>query len=416
MFKFDAFTEQNFSEFTCIGKDCEATCCAGWTIFVDRKTYNKYKKIKQPSLSNLISYNVRKVTEDYNDNKYATIKMNSFGSCPFLRGGLCIVHKKLGESYLSKTCNRYPRKVNLVLGELEASLSLSCPEAARNVILQSEKMKFVKTTITSPVDYGIDKIIMPSSKIHQELFYSIRGTMIDIIQNRSYRLEERLVLLGRVVNKIQVRINKNCSLDMDAIVAKCTEDFTDEIEHNSLKNSDFTLQLELLQKVLGLLDLEHMVAEKFNNIIDNYMTALGISSIMELKSSSQKLKEAYFNYYEDFIKENEHIFENYLVYYVFCNATALSKSNSILEIYSMMIVNYSLIQTILIGISSFNKGLSQGNVIEVVYSFSRITDHNKHYSKEIYNMIKYNKIDKLSYLEVLIYRMNFSEMIHEEYA
>ena len=35
-----------YDEFNCIAGQCIDSCCIGWKIDIDKKSYNKYKKIK----------------------------------------------------------------------------------------------------------------------------------------------------------------------------------------------------------------------------------------------------------------------------------------------------------------------------------------------------------------------------------
>lgn len=37
-----------YRRFICTGGDCEDTCCAGWQIGIDKKSYGKYKKYREP--------------------------------------------------------------------------------------------------------------------------------------------------------------------------------------------------------------------------------------------------------------------------------------------------------------------------------------------------------------------------------
>ena len=34
-----------YEKFQCIANDCNDSCCIGWSISIDKKSYNKYKKI-----------------------------------------------------------------------------------------------------------------------------------------------------------------------------------------------------------------------------------------------------------------------------------------------------------------------------------------------------------------------------------
>ena len=60
-----------FDRFRCTGADCEDTCCAGWGIFVDRATYERYQnppahQIAGKDLSSLVEINpARSSSRDY---------------------------------------------------------------------------------------------------------------------------------------------------------------------------------------------------------------------------------------------------------------------------------------------------------------------------------------------------------------
>ncbi|WP_433595880.1 hypothetical protein [Lysinibacillus xylanilyticus] len=44
-------------DFSCIGSACEDTCCVGWNIVVEKKTYQTYRKVRQPEMEDkLLKY------------------------------------------------------------------------------------------------------------------------------------------------------------------------------------------------------------------------------------------------------------------------------------------------------------------------------------------------------------------------
>ena len=47
MTKFNVLSIDYYKEFECIGNKCEDNCCKEWKITIDKKTYNKYKKLRQ---------------------------------------------------------------------------------------------------------------------------------------------------------------------------------------------------------------------------------------------------------------------------------------------------------------------------------------------------------------------------------
>ncbi len=80
-------------------------------------------------------------TTNPSDDNYARIELDG-PACPFLSEGWCAIQKKLGEEYLSIMCSAYPRVMNIVDDVLQRSLDLSCPEAARIVLLDPNPMQF----------------------------------------------------------------------------------------------------------------------------------------------------------------------------------------------------------------------------------------------------------------------------------
>ena len=90
-----------------------------------------------PRLRELVSIR----TDSSSDDNYARIDLNGPG-CPFLSEGWCAIQKKLGEAYLPIMCSAYPRVMNVVDDVLQRSLDLSCPEAARLVLLDPNPMQF----------------------------------------------------------------------------------------------------------------------------------------------------------------------------------------------------------------------------------------------------------------------------------
>src|ERR1700722_105870 len=119
---------QCFARFRCIGADCEDTCCSGWEILVDQKTYEKYQspsshQIADQALSSLVEINpARSCSGDY-----ARFRQVEAG-CPALHQGLCSIQKTLGEPYIPDLCSTYPRVLIAIGGAVEKSFHLSCPE------------------------------------------------------------------------------------------------------------------------------------------------------------------------------------------------------------------------------------------------------------------------------------------------
>ena len=132
---------ESYHAFRCVGAECEDTCCIGWNVNVDKRTYDAYQSCQDPTLGprlrELVAINIGGKSDD----DYARIALTSEG-CLFLKEQLCSIHRTLGEAYLSNMCATYPRILNVVDDVLERSLDLACPEAARIVLTNPSPMEF----------------------------------------------------------------------------------------------------------------------------------------------------------------------------------------------------------------------------------------------------------------------------------
>ena len=126
-------------EFVCKADKCKLTCCKGWNVVLDKKTYRLYKA------DDSIAKNLSKKTGNMSrrGEAFGSIKLKEDGFCSMLLDdGLCGVQARLGEHALSKTCNTFPRlPMNYANFEVLA-YTPSCPEVARLVIENEHSMKF----------------------------------------------------------------------------------------------------------------------------------------------------------------------------------------------------------------------------------------------------------------------------------
>jgi lysine-N-methylase len=132
-------------DFRCIGPACEDSCCEEWTVHVDQGTFEKYQNLPAGPLRTLLDENVLRIPEPAQASggaaaaAFAQIRMDSNRKCPLLTAdGLCRIQVEHGEEFLPHSCATYPRVTYCIDGATEKALSLSCPEAARLVLLNPQ--------------------------------------------------------------------------------------------------------------------------------------------------------------------------------------------------------------------------------------------------------------------------------------
>ncbi len=190
------FTFPNYyKEFSCIAGSCPDTCCAGWQIVIDNKTLKKYQHFKGPFHNRL-----------HNDIDWKEHVFRQYNRrCAFLNEeNLCDIYTEAGPKMLCDTCRNYPRHIEEFESLREISLSLSCPEAARILLSQKEKVHFV--TIEKEAaeetyddfDYFLFTALMDT-----------RDLLIKIIQNRNVPIRKRLWKVLAITHDFQLCLNKN---------------------------------------------------------------------------------------------------------------------------------------------------------------------------------------------------------------
>lgn len=96
--------------------------------------------------------------------------------CAFLNeDSLCDLHAEAGEDALCRTCKEYPRHTEEFEGVREYSLSLSCPEAARIILMEKGKSSFVQweDSEEDPFEEEFDFLLYTRLVEAREILFSI---------------------------------------------------------------------------------------------------------------------------------------------------------------------------------------------------------------------------------------------------
>ena len=123
----DIFFPKYHKDFRCIADKCPDSCCKEWSVDVDEDAVRYYRGLTGP-----LSDRLREVLQDTPDGTIMTIEN---GRCPMWRqDGLCQIQAELGHDALCKTCREFPRLTHDYGDFTELGLELSCPEAARLIL------------------------------------------------------------------------------------------------------------------------------------------------------------------------------------------------------------------------------------------------------------------------------------------
>ena len=162
---------------------------------IDKKTFNAYRQSNHEELKPVFETSIKRTRSQASDANYARIELNAqSGGCPMIQNNLCSVQKNLNESFLSDTCFSYPRSTRQFAGGLEQSLTLSCPEAARQALLNADAFDFVENKIQ--LRESTASMIKPAHGLSVETMNEIRIFSFQLLRSSGLALWEKLAVLG----------------------------------------------------------------------------------------------------------------------------------------------------------------------------------------------------------------------------
>ena len=407
--KYNVLKPQYFNKFKCIGSNCEDSCCAEyWDIFVDRKTYKKYMKTKNDEIGKELKDNIKRNRKSSSDYNYALFKLND-GKCAFLNDDkLCSIYINYGEDYMCNTCKEYPRIYSYVNGIIQKSLTLSCIEAARIVLLDKNIMEF---------DMGIEqfdvsnivvtkKIDSKNSKnITEKYFDELRSFCIGLIQNRKFSIEERLIILGLFLSKLnnnkdEVGVVERLINEYEVNIDKGYYDnLSEKIDITKTMRTQFSILYNLGSNIVGV---KLLYDKRYIEIIESMMKGFEIKK-NDLENSIKIFIDIYENIYKDFIKEYEYIYENYLVNYMFTYLFPYDEHGSISEAYMNLVVNFVMIKLNAVGLCAYHKeNMDKYKLVDLIQCYSKSILHEGTLNFRIQEYLKSTNQDTINHMILMI--------------
>lgn len=391
-------------DFQCIGGACEDTCCAGWNVTIDKKTFQTYRKVKNPEVSDKLNRYVKRERKQNNDVNYAKFVLDINNKCQMmLEDGLCSIHKYLGEEFLCNTCAIYPRNFAKVGNSVEKSLTLSCPEAARIVLLRQEGIGFIETEEPKGT-----RGLMNNELILEKhpYFWDLRIFIIQLMQSRKQSIEIRLIILGLFFKNIEQIKPRELAVQLPDIM----NDYLGRLDNlefiESLQSIEGNLkfQINLARELIQYRLSDGTSSEKYFAILNQLLDGLDLGEDkgdFNIELTLSKYKNTLEKYYEPFMQKNEYIFENYIVNYVFKNLVPYDY-NSLFESYTMLIVHYNLIKVHLVGMAANQKQLTEKMVVECVQQLAKTIEHNLSYLSNVREGMEESGYTTMAHMFILV--------------
>jgi len=398
-------------KFRCIGPACEDSCCVGWNVDIDQATYEKYQTVPAGPLRILIDANIVRIQEGSDGKKppgFARINMPPSMQCPFHNAErLCQIQVEHGESYLSQTCASYPRTTHVIDTLSEMTLTLSCPEACRLVLMNPALLAF-NADSARQVESNDAKSDLPLLRY----FWPIRAFTIGLIRNRAYPLWQRMFLLGTFSRRLEAVVRGEVKGGFPAML----KGFSGAVASASLNASIETIPADLalqLGMVLGMMKLRARNASMSPRLVEclnAFADGIGYERETSLQGLSAEYAIAYERYYAPFFIKHPYILENYLINMIFRKVFPFGAQLSDKEAapqpakdFALLAADFALIKGLLIGVAGSHKeAFSVEHVLQTVQTAFKYFEHNADFLVNAHQILVTKKLDNAHGLTMLL--------------
>jgi lysine-N-methylase len=419
--------------FHCIGSSCEDTCCQGWNVPVDRESFEKYRNLPDVPLSALLKASVHPTPvsegKEVTPANFAQIRMNEANQCPLLAtDGLCQVQRELGESMLSHTCSVYPRIINTVDGVQEKALSLSCPEAARLVLLHPNLLSLhrqgaaatdtdLRLGTSDPAEViAAQEALMQKRIDHpftpQAWFWPIRAAIIDLVGNRTYPLWQRLFLLGVFCRRLDAIAKGELARPIPDFLG----DFASTVATGNLLPAmdslpvDRPAQLDVVLRLAGMMLHRSNVRPRFVECIQAFTDGIGNGPRATLETLSAQYAVAHDRHYQPFFERHPHILENYLLNTIFRTHFPFGRSgaqaNGIPDMtreFALLTAQFALMKGLLIGVAGHHRySFSTNHVVLTFQAAAKHFEHHPEFLNQAHTLLVESGMDGARGLAILL--------------
>ncbi|WP_244155961.1 flagellin lysine-N-methylase [Photobacterium angustum] len=278
----------------------------------------------------------------------------------------------------------------------EHNLSLSCPEAARQILLNPASMQFHQENTT-------DDAFKANNYTRPNWYSEVQQFVVDILFINNISLEQRLFYIGMTLRLLEP--HKNNMEELHKRLLLCCE----KINNNNFEKL-FLEQRTSADIYAGLLiqffnfrvNLEStrsfkVAYNRFNSLHQQLIEALSLANGDSDKQNTI-LQHGFNTHYRDYFEKNSHVWINYIIYVFYLNDFP---AESMQDVFNDLITDIFIIRCALSALASM-RPLNDDDVILVVQTYHRIRSHNKDFVKNIKNIRNQANTDESLFSLMLI--------------
>ncbi len=377
--------------FRCDGSFCEGRCCKVWTVDIDGNTYQRYSNLPDKKLRQKIVRHIKYLPEK----KAFKIKMKDNGDCPFLGSDhLCFIQKNLGEAALSLACTFYPRITHELDGMLERAMYMTCPLALYHVLEDENPLAFEEVPVTfdrqGAINFNHTEALSAVPGL-LENFITIQAGCVSLLQNRRYRLDTRMMMMGFFLSQIDDALVAGEPEKIANLAAAYEEaDFQEQLVESMAKDMRFRPG-EYIKNMFGVIEMlygqKSAFRQKFRDAADTMSLYLkAVTSVFGLSGKDRQvpladLVEVYLAQYhrhgQKWVEDHARYFENYFVNEIFLCCYPQRIAGTLTQNYMLFVTVYKTLEFFILSTVSIAKGnLDKSQLIRLFLTYATNTTHN----------------------------------------
>lgn len=347
-----------YKDFKCIAGACTDTCCAGWDVDVDQKSYDYYKTVKGEFGKRLKKV---MVPQEYGG---CTFTLNN-NRCPFLNDkNLCDLYTELGEDKLCDTCDEFPRFINIYGNVKEIGIAPSCITAGELIFNCKEKLTFdIEDDGKTVSEYNdIDAYLYMQLLRAREIAY-------EIVQNEKFTVDESCLLLIDYAVKIQKHIDdENDHLIENVVYAYMEEDYLrhrlSKINEEPLRNGGYSAISGFFAEFSGM----EVINKDWYKCLEVQRDFMSACTESDFKS--------YYREFDNYYRDRQFEYRQLLMYYVYRYfLDAVYDYKLVLKVKNA-VVGYIVLKHLDVAKWYKNEGhLSKEEQIDMAHLYSRQFEH-----------------------------------------
>ncbi|HBC8589284.1 MULTISPECIES: flagellin lysine-N-methylase [unclassified Citrobacter] len=389
------------ADFSCVGGECREHCCQGWTIVFDKSSVNRYVNSRDSSIRRIAKTGI-KITKKHYQHWGEVIFQTESKGCPFMDAErLCSIHSTMGAQALSPTCSTFPRTSRIYKNEVEKSLNLSCPEVTRLLLSDKDSMSMMESTGVQQ-DYNNAPLLDMKIKVINLFCQNIFNVTDVSVEEQIYTMV-KFLMVAEKVDSIEESIS-----DLENVYRALVNELVSGKVLTELQNfnQNYSLKFALISLMQGYFTKK--MSSRGGRVLNHYFTQLyghfdATGDTVSAESTMRKIEAEWCDVAENYLKDNEHLFKNFFKYKLWQQGFPQNNGRSMLNNLYLIVAEFYFIKTLLAGHVMATGKIEQDNIVDVIYSFHSLSQHNQDVQQLFHQQIESVRLgDDLSLLQLLI--------------